>query len=124
RERRMVNDAKKYELEDRATRGRRMVNDAKKYELEDRATRERRMVNDAKKYELEDRATREKIRARNQLESYVFNLKEKEQLKSLQSECGRIMTKMHQQPTGNESYGDGYPQTASINQGPEVEEVY
>merc|ERR1712135_246265 len=66
-----------------------------------------RMVNDAEKYKQEDEAQKDRVQAKNELESYAFQMKQpveddkvkdefQHQKKELEKVCTPIITKMYQ----------------------------
>ncbi|CAG0879785.1 unnamed protein product [Cyprideis torosa] len=121
----------------------RMVNDAKKYEDEDKTTREKisarnqlesyvfslkAAVEDAPNDRLSSQDKEKVMQKCSQVLAWLDSnsLAEKEefeeQQKNLQSECASIMTKMHQPGATNGQYGGHQPGPRTT--GPKVEEVY
>merc|ERR1711868_178044 len=98
-----------------------------------------RMVNEAEKYKEEDKQAQEKVQAKNELESYAFQLKqsvedEKDEFehkkKELESVANPIMTKLYQAAGGAPGgMPGGMPgagaagSTTNPQQGPTIEEV-
>merc|ERR1712076_160119 len=96
-----------------------------------------RMVNDAEKYKQEDEAQKDRVQAKNELESYAFQMKQtaekdefQHQKKELEKVCTPIITKMYQGAGGGMPGGmpdmsgaAGGDSAGASAGGPTIEEV-
>merc|ERR1712113_19851 len=77
-----------------------------------------RMVQEAEEFQEEDKKVREKIESRNQLENYVYSMKNtlsdsekedfEEKLKEVQEVCSPIISKVYRESGGAPGGGDDF----------------